>query len=161
MKHGRYLFLAALAACLTLLPAAQAAAASETGAVTTPPARQSITREIHVQAKVLGHRDIIVDLSGNITKILSNTPEDVTPVVYSLDTVPENQRPLTDDILKAYRRLVPVGTAKYGVLYDRQVALAKSGPSILVLPAPENAPLLTLANPDSRRSVPELLLAVK
>lgn len=161
MKHGRYLFLAVLAACLTLLPAAQTSAASESETSTTPPAAQSITREIHVKAKVLGHRDIIVDLSGNITKILSNTPEDVTPAVYSLDTVPENQRPLTVDMLKAYRRLVPAGTAKYGVLYDRQVALAKSGPSILVLPAPDNAPVLTLAQPDSRRSIPELLLAVK
>lgn len=79
----------------------------------------TVTQELHITAIVPAHRDIILDTAGNISKIISNTPEDVTPDVYLLDTIPANKRPLTDDLYKQYRKLVSYGTAKYGVLYQR------------------------------------------
>ena len=77
------------------------------------------THEITVTAIVPSHRDIILDKQGKITEIDSNTKEDVSPDVYSLKYAPENQRPLSADMLAQYRKYVPAGTAKYGVLYKR------------------------------------------
>jgi hypothetical protein len=80
----------------------------------------SITQELHVSARIPAHRDIILDVSGRIIQISSNTSEDVTPQVYLLEGTPKNRRPLTAELYKEYRRSVPEGTAKYGVLYVAQ-----------------------------------------
>jgi hypothetical protein len=173
MKQGRYLFLAALAAGLAFHPGGQVQAApiapeqaaSSTAAPNQPPtppgASNAISRELHVKARVLGHRDIVLDLGGNISKIISNTPDDVTPDVYSLDTVAENQQPLTDELMREYRRLVPAGTAKYGILYDRQAAAARTTAISSIVSTPANKPTLTLASTNPNPTVRDLLIAVK
>lgn len=97
-------------------------------------ATQTITREIQVSAVVPDRRDVVVDLTGNIVRITSNTPSDVLPSVYLLENAPENAVPLTPELYEQYRRLVPEGTAKYGVLYERTARLA-SAPDLLPVSA--------------------------
>lgn len=82
-------------------------------------ATQSIAIQIKVTAVVPSHRDIIVDNNSNILEIDSNTKEDVTPDVYQGAAKPENKQPLTTALYDEYRTHVPVGTAKYGLLYKR------------------------------------------
>lgn len=79
----------------------------------------STTQELHVRAVVPGHRDVVVDTKGQIMEITSNTLEDTTPTVYFMKIDEKTQRPLTSELMTAYRKLVPEGTAKYGVLYKR------------------------------------------
>jgi hypothetical protein len=82
---------------------------------------QSITQEIHVTAVVPSHRDIVLDYRGNISQIFSNTKDDVTPDAYRGSVSPGNKRPLSPELYAQYRKLVPVGTARYGTLYKRPV----------------------------------------
>lgn len=159
MKRGRCLFLAAWAASLPLFMAGHVSAAPGASPM-APGSTSSITRELRVRALVPGHRDIILDLSGRISKIISNTPEDLTPDVYLLDTIDENQQPLTDSLLQEYRKLVPVGTAKYGVLYDRQTQ-PRAQFITSVVASPSNPLSLSLAPASPDTSVRRLLMAVK
>lgn len=80
-----------------------------------------IMQELRVTAVVPAHRDIIVDLSGRIIKITSNTREDVAPTVYTLDINDSNRSPLTEEMYANYRKLVPQGTDRTGVLYQMNV----------------------------------------
>lgn len=85
----------------------------------------SSAQTITVTAVVPAHRDIIIDGNGNITEIVSNTKDDVTPVVFlGEDGSEKNKRPLTDEIYDKYRKLVPAGTAKYGILYKQTLPVA-------------------------------------
>lgn len=107
MKQMR--FIAGIIAILTLplSVAGQALAAT-----------QSITQELHITAIVPAHRDIVIDSSGHITEIISNTPQDMTPTVYEgNDGASANIRPLTETLYANYRQVVPVGTSKTGILY--------------------------------------------
>jgi hypothetical protein len=92
----------------------------------------SSTQELHVTATIPSHRDIIIDSKGQIVSITSNTPEDVQPDVYLLSPEPNNQKPLTDTLYKQYRKYVPEGTAKYGVLYQRSVLATLLKPQLSV-----------------------------
>jgi len=122
MTPGRSL-LALVLACVCsvgLLSGGQALAAPQ------------ITQEIHISATVPDRRHIILSPAGNIIKITSNTPNDVMPEAFVRDDTPENQVPLTPELLAAYRKLVPVGTAKYGILYEQptmRVILTSSSPA--------------------------------
>ncbi len=77
----------------------------------------SVSREIHVTAIVAHTRTVIVDETNRIIEIASNTEEDVKPTIYMTKPSKENKRELTDDLYKQYRRLIPEGTAKVGILY--------------------------------------------
>lgn len=79
----------------------------------------SASQQIVVTAVVPSHRDIILDNTGHIVEIDSNTLEDVTPLAYHYSATPGNQVELTAKLLSTYRQLVPEGTAKYGVLYKQ------------------------------------------
>lgn len=92
-------------------------------------AGQSIAQELQVTATVPHHRDIIVDSTGNILEITSNTPEDVEPKVYFESVSDTNRRPLTPELYKQYREFVPEGTAKYGVLYQRTILMLGAKPT--------------------------------
>lgn len=82
-------------------------------------ASEAATGQIRVKARVLPHHTITLDEQGAIKQIASNTTEDVTePRVYLLTPVAVNQQPLTPEIYEEYRRLVPPGTSKVGILYE-------------------------------------------
>jgi hypothetical protein len=95
-------------------------------------ASESITQQITVTAIVPSHRDIILDKKGQIVEIDSNTKEDVTPDVYAGSYSDAHKQPLTDEVYAEYRTHVPAGTAKYGVLYKRPIAVlaTSSKPSV-------------------------------
>jgi hypothetical protein len=131
MKQFGKLFILASAVLAPLVASTAAQAAP------SQPGPGSIVQELHVTAVVPGHRDIVLDLHGNIQKIYSNTTADVTPTVYTLEISDTNRQLLTDELFEAYRRLVPEGTAKYGVLYNRQAETA-SIKTLLTVPRPDN-----------------------
>jgi hypothetical protein len=84
----------------------------------------SVTQEIHVQATVPDRRHIILDPSGRIIRIISNTPNDVAPEAFVGDDTPDKQVPLTPELYRDFRKHVPVGTSKAGILYERATVLA-------------------------------------
>ncbi len=76
--------------------------------------------QVKVQARVLPMHTIIIDELGNITKIASNTTDDIaTPRVYLLNVAAENERPLTQSISEQHQEFVPTGKSRVGILYDR------------------------------------------
>ncbi|GEM_PF-4891728 len=83
----------------------------------------SSAQELHVTAKVLPMRHIIVDPTGQIIEITSNTSEDVTPQVFESSDRPNNQRPLSDDIYRSYQRYTSAGNSKPGILFQRIQAI--------------------------------------
>ena len=85
----------------------------------------SITQEIRVTARVLPQRHVIIDASGTIIKITSNTVEDVMPEVFVNIDTSANKRSLTPIVYRQYRNHVPVGTTKSGVLYDRYSSISE------------------------------------
>ncbi|MDB5181493.1 MAG: hypothetical protein JWP13_256 [Candidatus Saccharibacteria bacterium] len=87
-------------------------------------APQPITQELHVTATVPDHRDIIINTEGEIIEITSNTPRDVMPSVYLSTSTPANKAELTQKLYEEYRQHVPIGTAKYGVLYKQNILTA-------------------------------------
>lgn len=88
-------------------------------AVATPAEAISITRRITVRATVAETIYIVTDARGGITQIVSNTPRDITPVVYVGRVKQGNGRSLTPKIYSAYRSIVPAGSNRMGVLYER------------------------------------------
>lgn len=84
-------------------------------------ATKSVVQEIRVTASVPHHRDIVIDQSGRISEISSNTLKDVKPTVYLLSVDPKHKKPLTDKLYRQYRQHIPDGTSAYGVLYKRDV----------------------------------------
>lgn len=113
MQYVRGLILLSISLALPLLYGSQARAATE-----------PIVQELHVTAVVPHHRDIIIDQTGTILEIASNTTKDVRPTVYLGSIAPKNKKPLTDKLYKQYRQHVPIGTADYGVLYQRSIPLS-------------------------------------
>lgn len=80
--------------------------------------------QIKVQAEVLPAHKIIVDDTGMIIRIFSNTTEDIPePRVFQDSLESTNERPLSEEIRKEYSRLVPSGKSRIGVLYDRNSIL--------------------------------------
>lgn len=102
--------------------------------VAAEPRQVSVTQELHVTAKVAPKRRIVIDASGRITQIISNTTEDVLPDVFLYDIAPRNRQELTDRLYEEYRSHVPEGTAKYGILYDRADPTTGDIASILLRP---------------------------
>ncbi len=80
-----------------------------------------ITQELHVTAKVLPMRRVIVDNQGQILRITSNTTESISPTVFRGSDTPENQIALSPEIANAYKSLVP-SNAGIGTLYERSIA---------------------------------------
>lgn len=81
----------------------------------------TITQQLHVSARVLPMRHIIVDPTGQIVQITSNTTANVKPQVFEQTDAPRNQRPLTRAIYRQYRTVVHDGSANYGILYERKL----------------------------------------
>jgi hypothetical protein len=65
----------------------------------------SVTQTITVTARVLPKRSIVVNDKGQMTKIYSNTTENVTPKVY-LNDVPGEARSLTPELLQQYYQVI-------------------------------------------------------
>jgi hypothetical protein len=86
----------------------------------------SISRETKLTAVVLPARTIITDQQNQITKIISNTPENITPVVYKNTVGEGRQQALTDDVYSQYKRLLARSSSKIGVIYERQNGLTPS-----------------------------------
>ena len=76
---------------------------------------------ITVSGKVLPAQHIILDSTGEISEILSNTDQDVIPKVYVGRIANETQVQLTDEIYKSFKELVPDGSSKVGTLYKRDL----------------------------------------
>ncbi len=74
----------------------------------------SVSDEITIQSRVLPRQSIIVNDKNQIIKIISNTTEDLMPKVYRNVIDSENELMLTEDLLKQYRSLVPLGTSQPG-----------------------------------------------
>lgn len=74
---------------------------------------------IKVQAAVAAQTYVIVDNTGKIIQIDSNNNLDINPVVYSNKVQAGNERPLTADVARQYRILVPLGKNHIGTLYKQ------------------------------------------
>jgi hypothetical protein len=75
--------------------------------------------QLEVKARVLPVHTIVVDEQGVITQIFSNTEGEATPRVYRLSIIAANEQPMTPEIQDEYRRLLPTGSGRIGVLYAR------------------------------------------
>lgn len=115
MKQYRSIFILVL---VLLTPIATVGTASA--------AQVSVVQELHVTARVLPMRRVIVDANGQIQQIISNTAEDVTPTVYFGRDTDANKIPLTDDVQQQYQSLVPQGSGKAGILYTRSLITSQS-----------------------------------
>jgi hypothetical protein len=94
----------------------------------------SVTQELHVTAKVLPMRHIIVDRTGNISEITSNTDEPVEPEIFELQDKPENRIHLTGSIRQQYDAVLKNVSSKKGILYQRsQVVLGAQKSSFMPL----------------------------
>ena len=126
-RFTRYVFvLLMFGACTVVAVPSHAFAATQSPPV---PGMRAITQELHITAKVLPAQRIVVDYSGQILEITSNTALDTTPTVYLLNDSPDNQIALTDSIRERYLSLIWPGTAKPGTLYKR-------GPLASFIPRP-------------------------
>ena len=78
-------------------------------------------QQLHTSGRVVASQSIIVDDQGTIIQILSNTTEDVVPKVYLLTIGSSTQQPMTADIFAQYRKHVPEGKSRVGVLYQKSI----------------------------------------
>ncbi len=78
--------------------------------------------KITVTAIVAPEHYVIVDKSGAITEIISNTNQDVTPVVFAGSVKNGNEYPLTPEVFDQYKKLVRPGQSHIGILYKQPVA---------------------------------------
>jgi hypothetical protein len=83
---------------------------------------------IHVYGRVLPKHSVIVDRSGTIIEIASNTTEDTVPKVYLESIAADTQIPLSENVHQQFRRLAPGGTSKAGILYKKD---ARQKPAII------------------------------
>jgi hypothetical protein len=106
VRYARLLLIPlAMVAVLVLRPAP---AAAET---------LSASGKIYITAIVAPQHYVIIDNSGTITQIDSNTTEDTVPLVYLSKVLKGNERPLTPEIMERYQQLVPPGSSHVGTLY--------------------------------------------
>jgi hypothetical protein len=89
----------------------------------------SVAHKITVTAKVAPTRTIVVDNSGKIVKIFSNTSAAVEPIVFKNSIAGPNSVALTDQILQQYRHLLP-SRAGPGLVYSRATT-SKANPLAL------------------------------
>lgn len=80
-------------------------------------ATQTKTDTLQVRAEVVSAQTIVIDEQSRILEIMSNSTEAVTPRVFLRQVDAANQLPLTPEIYRQYRLLVPEHTLKPGVLY--------------------------------------------
>lgn len=89
----------------------------------------SVSRTITVQARVLPAVYILIDKTGSIIEISSNSDQKARPIVFRERIVPENQLNLTSDIYKEYVHLITDKQIKAGVIY-------KKPPPVMYQPVP-------------------------
>lgn len=99
---------------------------------------ETITKsgKINVKARVIPAHTIVIDEQGEVVRITSNTSEEITqPRVFMVQIAAGNEKPLTDDIYKEYRRLVSPRQGKPGTLYDRSdwITQSQRQPTLLSL----------------------------
>lgn len=129
MKHLRPLAITTAVLSFTVLtPAASV--------VALPPG--SVSREIHITAIVAPKRTVIINSTGQIKEIASNTEQDVMPDVYVGKPTVQSKIALTDELYREYRRYVPQGTTSVGIIYptlqDKQNDTLVSNGQSRVLP---------------------------
>lgn len=78
-------------------------------------------QQLRTSGQVLPAQHIVINEKGEITQILSNTSEDVMPKVYLKEIASGNERSITPEIQERYRQLVPPGSAKPGILYQKSI----------------------------------------
>lgn len=97
--------------------------------------------QLEVKARVLPIHTIVVDEKGAIERIYSNTAEDnATPRVYRVSIAAANEQPLTTELQAAYRRLMPAGQSRIGLLYERN-------PLTVILGAPPVSSSVSMFGP--------------
>lgn len=77
----------------------------------------SASGEVHLSGKVAPAHYVIVDGSGTILTIMSNTDQDTVPLIYKDKLAAPDKIPLTPAIYDQYLKIVPSGTSHAGVLY--------------------------------------------
>ncbi len=83
-------------------------------------AQEIKTQGITVTATVLPTRIIIVDKNLTIQKIISNTSEDVRPIVY-LETADGEEIAYSESVRREYSFLKPsLNFSKAGIVYERE-----------------------------------------
>lgn len=99
--------------------------------------------KLNVHAKVLPRHTIVVDEQGLIMQIFSNTAEDVdSPRVYKGEIDAANEQPITPALYDEYRRLVPAGKSRVGLLYERNPIIdLLQLPKFTLFPAQYSSPL--------------------
>lgn len=78
-------------------------------------------QQLHTSGRVVASQSIVVDGQGIVTQIFSNSTEEVIPKVYLLTISPQSRLELTPEILAQYRKHVPLGKARVGVLYQKSI----------------------------------------
>ena len=91
--------------------------------------------QIQVYGKVLPTHSVVVDSSGKIIEIYSNTTEDTVPKVYINHIAAETEVPITAEIYQQFQALVPSGTSRVGILYQQNEA-AKQLEKVFEEPSP-------------------------
>lgn len=120
-RFGKLLAIAVAGLAFSLMPASASAQTI------------SITQTITITATVAHARTIIVNDKGQMTKIYSNTAQDVTPKVY-LNDFPGESRPLTPALVKQYRQVIDRQKNLVGVAIpvEPPVATGDSVRSVLI-----------------------------
>lgn len=75
--------------------------------------------KIHVYGRVSDVHSVTVDANNRIIEIASNTDKDTVPRVFRERVSKETQIDLTAEVYNAYLKLVPPGTSRVGILYQR------------------------------------------
>jgi hypothetical protein len=74
---------------------------------------------ITVTARVAATHYLIVNDKGEIVQIVSNTNGEAKPRVFLNKVARGQEHPLTDDISRQYKTLVPTGQSHVGTIYVR------------------------------------------
>lgn len=134
MKHFRTIAILVLALAITAPAAPAFAVPGVTGQTSAAPGPAS--GKIYITAIVAPKRTIIVNETGKIVEIASNTEQDVVPVVYIGKPTVESKRTLSVDLYRQYRTLVPEGIDTVGILYGQAgAAPADSKGAVMKTPA--------------------------
>jgi len=131
MQRRIYVYIAAIALALPAFALANASANM-----------MIISKPIYIKARVLPTHTVVVDNSGNITKIISNTKENVALVkVFEGKTIQANERPMTKELYAQYKQIAANSPHEIGTIYERSGSLglmntAPPGPQAITANAP-------------------------
>jgi hypothetical protein len=82
----------------------------------------SVSGKITVTAIVAPQHYVIINDSGTITEIISNSNQDTVPLVYKDKVIKGNEMPLTPEIYAQYNKIIKPGKSYIGTIYKQPSA---------------------------------------